>query len=154
MRGAQGPLAAINRGPGRCLPAVVSWFQMILVSGDMTSALLAESSDHRFLWQGARGPAALRCFSTRRLLRLRQTHTHTITRETDRHTHTCALANARITRTRQDNRSEPNSATLLISRIQTDQHLRSRRLIQWIINNLLDRQTPITQTHIFCRDQY
>ena len=30
---------------------------MILVSGDMPSALLADSSDHRFLWQGAAGPA-------------------------------------------------------------------------------------------------
>lgn len=38
-------------GPRRCLPAVVFGFQMILVSGDIPHALLADSSDHSFLWQ-------------------------------------------------------------------------------------------------------
>lgn len=40
-----------NTGPRRWLPAVVSGFQMILVSGDIPHALLADSSDHSFLWQ-------------------------------------------------------------------------------------------------------
>lgn len=38
-------------GTRRCLPAVVSGFRMILVSGDIPHALLADSSDHSFLWQ-------------------------------------------------------------------------------------------------------
>lgn len=47
----QGLWRPFNKGPQRCLPAVVSGFQMILVSGDMPHALLADSSDHSFLWQ-------------------------------------------------------------------------------------------------------
>lgn len=71
-----------HTGPRRWLPAVVSGFHMILVSGDIPHALLADSSDHSFLWQprrfrlqaalsGASFPHATFLL----LLRLHRTHT-------------------------------------------------------------------------------
>lgn len=71
-----------NTGPRRWLPAVVSGFQMILVSGDIPHALLADSSDHSFLWQLCRfrQQAALSEVSFPHatfLLLLHRTHTHT-----------------------------------------------------------------------------